>query len=52
MVSPFCFLKASEAQSDEGSLSVAQMKARRIIESFINPFRMVRDGWGWLYLRD
>lgn len=38
-----CLLKELETQSDQESLPVAQMKARRIIESFENPFRMVRD---------
>uniref|UniRef100_A0A1A8IQ79 Exosome complex component 10 n=1 Tax=Nothobranchius kuhntae TaxID=321403 RepID=A0A1A8IQ79_NOTKU len=33
-----------EAPDDQRSMSVAQMKARRIIESFENPFRMVRGG--------
>lgn len=36
-------LKETETQTDQESLNVAQMKARRIIESFENPFRMVRD---------
>uniref|UniRef100_A0A8D0D3H4 Exosome complex component 10 n=1 Tax=Sander lucioperca TaxID=283035 RepID=A0A8D0D3H4_SANLU len=34
------FLKELETQNDHESLSVAQMKARRIIECFENPFRM------------
>lgn len=39
-----CFhLKELETQKDQESLPVAQMKARRIIESFENPFRMVGD---------
>uniref|UniRef100_A0A8D0D3H0 Exosome complex component 10 n=1 Tax=Sander lucioperca TaxID=283035 RepID=A0A8D0D3H0_SANLU len=33
-------LKELETQNDHESLSVAQMKARRIIECFENPFRM------------
>lgn len=37
-----CFvLKEPEVHTEQNSLSVAQMKARRIIESFENPFRMV-----------
>lgn len=39
----FFFLKEPETQNDPESLPVGQMKARRIIESFENPFRMVRD---------
>lgn len=34
-------LKELETPKDPESLPVAQMKARRIIESFENPFRMV-----------
>uniref|UniRef100_A0A7N6C139 Exosome complex component 10 n=1 Tax=Anabas testudineus TaxID=64144 RepID=A0A7N6C139_ANATE len=34
------FLKELETKSDQTSLSVAHMKASRIIESFENPFRM------------
>uniref|UniRef100_A0A3B4TS64 Exosome complex component 10 n=1 Tax=Seriola dumerili TaxID=41447 RepID=A0A3B4TS64_SERDU len=34
------FLKELETKNDQESLSVAHMKARRIIESFENPFRM------------
>uniref|UniRef100_A0A8C2XFY6 Exosome complex component 10 n=1 Tax=Cyclopterus lumpus TaxID=8103 RepID=A0A8C2XFY6_CYCLU len=34
------FLKELETPNDQDSHSVAQMKARRIIESFENPFRM------------
>uniref|UniRef100_A0A8C7WQ78 Exosome complex component 10 n=1 Tax=Oryzias sinensis TaxID=183150 RepID=A0A8C7WQ78_9TELE len=37
-----CFvLKEPDVHTEQNSLSVAQMKARRIIESFENPFRMV-----------
>uniref|UniRef100_A0A3P9IXK0 Exosome complex component 10 n=1 Tax=Oryzias latipes TaxID=8090 RepID=A0A3P9IXK0_ORYLA len=36
-----CFvLKEPDVHTEQNSLSVAQMKARRIIESFENPFRM------------
>lgn len=39
-----CFiLKEVETLEDKELLSVAQMKARRITESFENPFRMVGD---------
>lgn len=36
------FSKEPETPDDQKSLSVAQMKAKSIIESFENPFRMVR----------
>lgn len=39
-----CFtLKERETLEDKELFSVAQMKARRITESFENPFRMVGD---------
>ncbi|XP_076019569.1 exosome complex component 10 [Genypterus blacodes] len=42
LLAPACItlFEVLDAEGDEGSHSVAQMKARRIIESFINPFRM------------
>lgn len=36
------FLKEPETHHDQKSVSVSRMKAKRIIDSFENPFRMVR----------
>uniref|UniRef100_A0A3Q2D5R9 Exosome complex component 10 n=1 Tax=Cyprinodon variegatus TaxID=28743 RepID=A0A3Q2D5R9_CYPVA len=42
----FTFLEEMETPADQESLSVAQTKARRIIESFENPFRMYLPSTG------